>query len=52
MPEEYCVSCKVKQKMDDLCKVTLKNERKALKGKCSKYGTKMFKFIEGCTIKK
>ena len=33
MPERYCISCRAKQKMDDLRKVTLRNGRKALEGK-------------------
>ena len=41
----YCMKCKKKQEMKDLKKVTMKNGRKAAKGKCAKCGTKMFKIL-------
>ena len=40
----YCVKCKNKKEMKDEQKVTMKNGRKALKGKCSVCGTTVFKF--------
>ena len=45
MSEAYCVKCKSKRNMNDEQQVTLKNGRKALKGKCSECGTSMFKIM-------
>lgn len=39
----YCVKCKKKQEMEDAKEVTLKNGKKAMKGKCPVCGTGMFK---------
>lgn len=39
----YCVKCKQKQEMEGAKEVTLKNGKKAMKGKCPKCGTGMFK---------
>lgn len=39
----YCVKCKKKQTMNDVKQVTMKNGRKASKGKCPVCGTSMFK---------
>jgi RNase P subunit RPR2 len=39
----YCVKCKAKREMKNEKAVTMKNGRKAVKGVCSKCGTKMFK---------
>ncbi len=44
--EAYCVKCKQKRTMKDVEKVTMKNGRPALKGKCSVCGTGMYK-IQG-----
>jgi hypothetical protein len=41
----YCVKCRQKQPMKDAKKVKTKNNRSALKGQCSKCGTKMMKFV-------
>ncbi|MBU0630276.1 MAG: hypothetical protein KKC80_05090 [Candidatus Margulisbacteria bacterium] len=41
--EAYCVKCKKKQIMNDVKQVTMKNGRKASKGKCPACGTSMFK---------
>lgn len=41
----YCVKCKAKRKMEGAKKVTMKNKRSALKGKCSKCGTGMYKIL-------
>lgn len=41
----YCVKCKSKKTMKDEKQVTLKNGRKAMKGKCESCGTSMFKII-------
>ncbi len=43
MVEAYCVKCKAKQEMADAQDVTMKNGRKAKKGKCPKCGTGMYK---------
>lgn len=45
MEQGYCVKCKAKKDMKDEQKVTLKNGRLALKGKCSTCGTSMFKIL-------
>ena len=42
MGEGYCVKCKKKKTMKDAKVVTMKNGRKAEKGKCSDCGTSMF----------
>jgi DNA polymerase II large subunit len=39
----YCVKCKGKKEMKDEQKVTMKNGRSALKGKCPECGTSMFR---------
>lgn len=41
----YCVKCKEKREMANTEKVTMKNGRKALKGKCVKCGTGMYKIL-------
>ena len=41
----YCVKCKAKSEMKDAEKVTMKNGRPAMKGKCSKCGTGMYKIL-------
>ena len=43
--EGYCVKCKSKKEMKNEEKVTLKNERQAVKGKCPDCGTSMFKIL-------
>lgn len=40
----YCVRCKAKKEMQDAKEVTMKNGRKALKGKCV-CGTGMYKIL-------
>ena len=42
----YCMKCKEKREMKDTEEVTMKNGRKAIKGKCSTCGTGMYK-IQG-----
>jgi len=39
----YCVKCRAKRDCEDPEKVTLKNGKPALKGKCPTCGTGMFK---------
>lgn len=41
----YCVKCKSKKEMKDGQEVTMKNKRKAMKGKCSSCGTSMFRIL-------
>ncbi|MCX5666504.1 MAG: DUF5679 domain-containing protein [Candidatus Omnitrophica bacterium] len=41
----YCVKCKAKKEMKDTQNVTMKNGRKAMKGKCSTCGTGMYKIM-------
>lgn len=41
----YCVKCKEKREIKDALKVTMKNGRPALKGKCPVCGTVMFKIL-------
>lgn len=41
----YCVKCKAKREMKDCKQVTMKNGRKAMKGKCSTCGTGMYKIL-------
>jgi len=45
--EGYCVKCKAKQVMNETQEVTMKNGRKAIKGKCPKCKTGMFKIVAG-----
>lgn len=40
-----CLKCKSKKEMKDEQQVTLKNGRKAIKGKCPACGTGMFKIL-------
>jgi hypothetical protein len=43
--EAYCVKCKAKKEMKDVEEVTMKNGRKAKKGKCTTCGTGMYKIL-------
>lgn len=43
--EGYCVKCKAKKEMMNAEEITMKNGRKAMKGKCTDCGTKMFKIL-------
>ncbi len=45
--EAYCVKCKAKKEMKDAEKVTLKNGRNAMKGKCPDCGTSLFRIVKG-----
>jgi uncharacterized Zn finger protein (UPF0148 family) len=47
MPEGYCVKCKAKKEIVDGVEETMKNGRKAIKGKCPSCGTVMFKILGG-----
>ncbi len=43
--EGYCVKCKSKKEIQDAKEVTMKNKRKAVKGKCSSCGTGMYRIL-------
>ncbi len=45
METAYCVKCRAKQEMKDTQKVEMKNGKPAMKGKCSKCGTGMYKIL-------
>jgi uncharacterized Zn finger protein (UPF0148 family) len=47
MPEGYCVKCKAKKEIMNAVEETMKNGRKAIKGKCPSCGTVMFKILGG-----
>lgn len=41
----YCMKCKAKREMKETVEVTMKNGRKAMKGKCAVCGTGMYKIL-------
>ena len=43
--EGYCVKCKSKKEIKNGTKVTMKNDRKAMKGECPTCGTGMFRIL-------
>jgi len=43
MVQAYCVKCRAKREMADPKKVKLKNGKPAMKGKCPKCGTTLFR---------
>jgi len=43
--EAYCVKCKAKREMQDGEKVTMKNGRPAMKGKCPVCGTGLYRIL-------
>lgn len=45
MVEAYCVKCKAKKEMKDAQEVTMKNGRKAMKGKCPDCSTGMYRIM-------
>ncbi len=47
MAEGYCVKCKAKKEITDAVEETMKNGRKAIKGKCPTCGVVMFKILGG-----
>ncbi len=47
MAEGYCVKCKAKKEISNGIEETMKNGRKAIKGKCPTCGTVMFKILGG-----
>lgn len=52
MVEGYCVKCKAKSEMADAKQTTMANGRSAMKGKCKKCGTGMFKILGMADAKK
>ena len=44
--EGYCLKCKSKKEVKDYQEVTMKNGRKALKGRCPDCGTVIFKILK------
>ncbi len=42
----YCVKCKAKRQMQDGEKVTMKNGRPAMKGKCPECGTGLYRILK------
>jgi len=49
MAEGYCVKCKTKNEISGAVEETMKNGRRAIKGKCPVCGTVIFKFLAGKT---
>lgn len=45
MTEAYCVKCKGKKEMSEAQETTMKNGRKAMKGKCPDCGTGMYRIM-------
>jgi hypothetical protein len=45
MAEAYCVKCKSKKEIKDAKEVSMKNGRKAMKGKCPDCGTGMYRIM-------
>ena len=45
MAEGYCVKCKAKKEMVDAKEITMKNGRRAMKGKCPDCGTSLFRIL-------
>ncbi len=43
--EAYCVKCKAKTEIKDPQNVTMKNGRKAIKGKCPTCGTGLYRIL-------
>lgn len=44
--EAYCVKCKAKKEMKDAQKVTMKNGRPAMKGRCPDCGTGLYRILK------
>lgn len=47
MAEGYCVKCKARKEIAEAVEETMKNGRRAIKGKCPTCGTVMFKILGG-----
>src|SRR5438067_746731 len=52
MAEGYCVKCKAKKEIANGVEETMKNGRKAIKGKCPTCGTVMFKILGDEAVRK
>jgi len=50
MAEGYCVKCKAKKPIANAIEETMKNGRKAVKGKCPTCGVVMFKILGGKVV--
>lgn len=50
MSEGYCVKCKAKKPIANAIEETMKNGRKAVKGKCPTCGVVMFKILGGKAV--
>lgn len=50
MAEGYCVRCKAKKPIAEAVEETMKNGRKAVKGKCPTCGAVMFKILGGKAV--
>ena len=50
MNEGYCVKCKSKKEIVDALDETMKNGRRAIRGKCLTCGTVMFKILGGKAV--
>jgi len=50
MAEGYCVRCKAKKPIAEAVEETMKNGRKAVKGKCPTCGAVMFKILGGKSV--
>lgn len=50
MAEGYCVRCKAKKTIADAVEETMKNGRKAVKGKCPTCNAVMFKILGGKAV--
>lgn len=50
--EGYCVKCRAKTAIKDPVEVTMENGKKAIKGKCSKCGTGVFRILGKAAPKK
>jgi uncharacterized Zn finger protein (UPF0148 family) len=50
MSEGYCVKCKAKREIAEGTEETMKNGRKAIKGKCPTCGVVMFKILGGKAV--
>jgi ribosomal protein S27E len=49
MMEGYCVKCKTRKEIIEGVEETMKNGRRAIKGRCLTCGTVMFKILGGKT---
>lgn len=50
MADGYCVKCKAKKPISEAAEETMKNGRKAVKGKCPDCGAVMFKILGGKAV--